>query len=320
VDSGRPGGTTSDHGAAMSRPLADAVAHLLRDHGPLPDDLHALALAQGVTKARTPSGLRSSLTGPRFVTRPDGRVDAAERLLQGQVFTTRPRPGLRDGVLWTSRDLDALSVLGQLPLSTGGALRAGLGGVESWVGPPGWLPTTDGELLGLVWDGRAVHVTVVADVLPGDSAEVRHVREVLGRHARAEHRYGWSAVPRTPLAGTVLSALVEDPDLFRQALPPLRELLPLPEDLRPWDCAPGQDPDLRARIVEVPLSLRVHGELARRADLLGERLPDYLSLLLGAAADRVQLAPRRYEGYEPYDAPFRPLSDDVVQLGSWRLG
>ncbi|HWH27761.1 MAG TPA: hypothetical protein VNU26_02160 [Mycobacteriales bacterium] len=60
----------------------------------------------------------------------------------------------------------------------------------------------------------------------------------------------------------------------------------------------------RASIVEVPLSLRVHDELDRCVDLIGERLPDYLSLLLGAAADRVQLAPYRYEPYEPYDGPF----------------
>ena len=49
----------------------------------------------------------------------------------------------------------------------------------------------------------------------------------------------------------------------------------------------------------MPLPLRVHEELARRADLLGERLPDYLTLLLGAAADRVQLPPPRYDRYVP---------------------
>lgn len=103
----------------------------------------------------------------------------------------------------------------------------------------------------------------------------------------------------------------------RRSLPPLRELLPLPEDLRPQDHEPGRDPGLRARIIEVPLSLRVHDELARRADLIGERLPDYLSLLLGAAADRVQLAPYRHERYEPYDGPFTSQGGDVVRLDAW---
>lgn len=301
----------------MTLAFAAAAADLLLDHGPLPlEDLHALALTRGLTRAKSPASLRQYLDGDRYVRRPDGRYDTAERLLRGQVFTTRPRPGERAGVLWTYRDLDALAALRAVPLSTGGELRRGEGPVESWTGAAGWLPET-GELLGLRWDGRAVHVFVVDDVPAGDSDVVRDVREVLGRHARAEHRHGWASVPRTSLTRTVLSALVEDPTLFTRPLPPLRELLPLPEDLRPSDAEPGRDPDRRARIVEVPLSLRVHGELARRADLIGERLPDYLSLLLAAAADRVQLAPRRYEGYEPYDGPYTSEGGDVVRFDAW---
>ena len=91
----------------------------------------------------------------------------------------------------------------------------------------------------------------------------------------------------------------------------------MPEDLRPQDADAGRDPHGLARIVEVPVSLRVHDELARRADLIGERLPDYLSLLLGAAADRVQMPPPRYERYEAYDGPFTSEDGDVVRLDSW---
>jgi hypothetical protein len=303
----------------MTRAFTAAAADLLLDNGPLTiQELHALALERGLTKSKTPSSLEHSLAGDRYVRRPDGRYDTAERLLRGQVFTTRPRPGQRDGVLWTYRDLDALAALQRMPLADGGELRRGEGAVESWTGPTGWLPATSaGQLLALRWDGRAMHVSVADDVPPGDSDVVRDVREVLGRHARAEHRYGWSSVPRTSLTRTVLSALVEDPALFARPLPPLRELLPLPEDLRPSDSDPGRDPDLHARIVEVPLALRVHEELARRADLIGERLPDYLSLLLGAAADRVQLAPYRYERYEPYDGSYSPVGGDLVRLDAW---
>lgn len=303
----------------MTRAFAAAAADLLLDHGPLTlEELHVLARDAGLTKSKTATTLKYSLDGDRFVRRPDGRYDTAERLLRGQTFTTRPRPGEPDGALWTYRDLDPYAALRRTPLACGGELRRGEGAVESWFGPQGWLPTTSaGDLLGLRWDGRAVHVAVVDEVPAGDSDVVRDVREVLGRHARAEHRYGWSSVPRTSLTRTVLSALVEDPSLFARPLPPLRELLPLPEDLRPSDGDPGRDPHLRARIVEVPLSLRVHDELARRADLIGERLPDYLSLLLGAAADRVQLAPRRYEAYEAYDGPFTAQGGDVVRLDAW---
>lgn len=298
----------------MTRSFAAAAADLLLEHGPLAlTELHALAAAQGITKAKNPSALKNHLPGEQCVLRPDGRYDAAARLLRGQIFTTRARPG-PDGVLWTYRDLDGLAALPRLPLSTGGELRRGQGPVESWVG----LGTTpSAPLLGLRWDGRQVLVEPVADVAPFDAEPVRSAREVLARHARAQHRYGWSSVPRTSLTTTVLSALVEHPSLFATPLPPLRELLPLPEDLRPSDTVADRRSDLRAVIVEVPLQLRVHSELARRADLIGELLPDYLALLLGAAADRVQLAPPTYDGYEPYDQPNRRVGADVVDLSSW---
>ena len=304
----------------MSRAFADSVPELLLDHGPLTlEQLHALGVERGLTKTKNPSSLRSSLLDrDACVQRPDGRYDTAARLLAGQVFTTRPRPGERAGVLWTYRDLDALAALPRLPLATGGLLRRGEGAVESWTGPSDWVPEMSaGQLVALRWDGRALHVSALDDVPAGDAELLRDVREVLARHSRAEHRYGWSSVPRTSLTRTVLSALVEDPHLFAQPLPPLRELLPLPEDLRPHDDAPGRDPDLRAHLVEVPLPLRVHDELSRRADLVGERLPDYLSLLLGAAADRVQLAPPRYERYEPYLGSYVPEGGDVVRLDAW---
>ncbi|MFP5218921.1 MAG: hypothetical protein ACLGIG_04180 [Actinomycetes bacterium] len=221
-------------------------------------------------------------------------------------------------MLWTYRDLDALAALPRMPLTDGGELRRGQGAIESWTGPKGWLPATSAdELLALRWDGAALHVSVVGDVAPEDSDVVRDVREVLGRHARGQLRYGLSSEPRASLTKTVLSALVEDPALFARPLPPLRELMPLPESLRPSDGEPGRDPGLRARIVEVPVPLRVYDELGRRADLIGERLPDYLSLLLGAAADRVQLAPYRYDRYEPYGGPYTPEGGDVVRLDAW---
>lgn len=249
--------------------------------------------------------------------RPDGRFDAAARVLRGQVFTTRPRPGERDGVLWTYRDLDAIAALHRLPLASGGELRRGSGGVESWTGPAGWLPDIEpGQLLGLRWDGAELHVFPIEAVPPGDAEALRDVREVLARHARTINRPGWPE-PRASLTRTVLSALVEDPQLFSRPLPPLRELLPLPEDLRPQDGTPGRDRECLARIVEVPIALRAHDELSRRADLLGEQLPDYLSLLLSAAADRVQLPPPRFERYETYPSTYDVEDDGVIRLDRW---
>ena len=302
----------------MTKAFASAATDFLLEHGPLSlDDLHVLALEHGLTRSKSPTSLAPSLDASAYVRRPDGRYDAAARLLRGQVFTTRLRAGAQDDVVWTYRDLDPLAALPRLPLLTGGELRRGASAVESWTGPAGWLPTvTPGALLGLRWNGTTLDAFAADDVPGGDSEAARDVREVLGRHARAERRYGWSAEPRRSLMHTVLSALVEDASLFASPVPPLRELLPLPEDLRPQDVCGERDPERAAAIVEVPLPLRVHDELGRRADLLGERLPDYLTLLLGAAADRVQLPPPRYDRYVPYED--REEEGAVVSLGSWR--
>ena len=156
---------------------------------------------------------------------------------------------------------------------------------------------------------------VFSEYDPGSLLLVQARREVLARHTRPEHRHGWSSAPRTSLRRAVVSALVEDPELFAQPLPPLRELLPLPEDLRPQDADLPYDRGRDLLPVEVPLSPRVHGELARRADLLAERLPDYLSLLLCAAADRLQPVSRYDAWRDAYDGP--SAGDSVVRLDQW---
>lgn len=282
----------------MSRALADAAADLLLEHGPLTlPELHALAVDRGHTRARDPRSLRSSLRDGPLLERPDGRWDAAARLLRGQVFTTRPRRPEHDDVLWTYRDLDGLTALRRLPLAGGGELRRGAGSVECWSGPSGWLPELQpGQLVGLRWDGVALSAEVVDEVASGDDETAADLREVLARHAHGQDRpsfYGGLddrfLEPRS-LRGAVLSALVEDPWLFALPRPPLRELLPLPHDLRPHDHLVGRRERGQRVPVTVPLPRRVHDELGRCADRLGEQLPDHLARLLGAAADRVQPA------------------------------
>jgi hypothetical protein len=80
---------------------------------------------RGLTKSTSASTLAYSLDAERYVRRPEGRYDTAERLLRGQVFTTRPRPGERDGVQWTQRDLDALAALRRMPLASGAPAARG---------------------------------------------------------------------------------------------------------------------------------------------------------------------------------------------------
>jgi hypothetical protein len=124
----------------------------------------------------------------------------------------------------------------------------------------------------------------------------------------------------------VLSALVEDAGLFRHPLPPLTELLPLPEALRPqYEWASSSGTFQPGTVLQVPVPERVHRELTRRSDLLGERLPDYISMLLSAAADRLlpPAAPahpsyREYPEYPPYPADDDvPDRADVVRLSRW---
>lgn len=311
---------------AMTQTFATAAAQYILERGPLTLlQLHTLALEQGVTRARSPASLRSSLSGSRtFVERPDGRYDTAVRLLTGALLTTRLRRPPSDGVLWGDRDLDPLLALdrrGTLPLSTGGHVAPGVGHAECWVGPAGWLDAApDAGLLGLRWDGRVLHVEAVEDAVTADSAHAQEVRRLLARHARGRQHRTYAYDPPPALTTVVLSALLEDPDLLRRPLPPLSELLPLPEDLRPQDSGPSRYEPVN--VLRVPVPLRVHDELGRRADLLGERLPDYVGMLLSAAADRL-LPPtpvsRRYDPYDTCDAYDQPsaMAADVVELSRW---
>jgi hypothetical protein len=180
------------------------------------------------------------------------------------------------------------------------------------------LPDVEpGGLLALHWDGEALAVNATDDVPAADSARVHDVRRFLAAHATARHHGTWPYSSAPPLTAVVLSALVEDPALFRTPVPPLSELLPLPADLRPQDELPPHGGLGSDQVLQVPLPERVHRELARRADLLGDRLPDYAAMLLGAAADRI--LPRQRYGYESYDQYGElPAYDNVIQPARWR--
>ncbi len=286
----------------MSLSFANAAADALLEHGPLGlPQLHAAAVESGATKARTASSLRHSLDADeRFVLRPDGTYDTAARLLRGAVLTTRRHRGSDGDVLWTTRDIEPFAVLtrtGVFPLQTGGELRRGQGSALSWIGPPGWLAGASDALVGLRWDGRALAVERAVEgavegaadrateAVAADSGSAQDLRVLLSRHARGLQASSWTPTPS--LAAVVLSALIEVPDALRHPLPPLSELLPLPEELRPQDSWGGVARDPASCSLTVPLPARVHAELARRADLLGDQLPGYAAMLLGAAADRL---------------------------------
>lgn len=274
----------------MTRAFAAAAADMILEHGPLSlPDLHARARALGLTRSGYPESLRGSLRAGPYVLRPDGRYDAAARLLRGQVFTTRPRPASRGDVLWTRRDLDPLRALARLPLVEGGDVRRGAGPTESWTGPVGWLPElAPGQLLGLRWDGAGLEVVALDDVPGLDTAVVRDTREVLSRHARGERTEPpWPdrLEESSALCDAVIRALVEAPDLFTAPLPPLRDMLPLPAGPQLVEDEPRRSTASHQRVT-VTLPHGTHAQLERAARLLGDPLPDYLAALLTVAAGR----------------------------------
>ncbi len=273
--------------------LAESLREHLGLHGPCTDrELHAALVLAGRTTTRTSAGVLTVLRrSPLTRLRPDGRWDLVTRRLAGAVLTVRPRALVRDDTLWIHGDLEPFTTLGgRLPLTTGGEARGGGSEIRTLVGPPGWLPKAAlGDLLALRWDGSAMSVTVLAQA--PDPERVRRVQELLRLHALAVPSPSYGGPTR--MTSAVLSALDEDPDLLAEPILPLGELLPFGEDLSP-DTGVWENHHAGRRLT-VHLPDRVYGELQRRSELLGDQLPDYVGMLLGAAADR--LTPRTADCY-----------------------
>ena len=248
------------------------------------------------------------------------RWDLVSRRLAGCVFTTRARAVVRDDTLWVHRDLEPLdsihpSVLGGFALVSGGRATWRGTAVRSLVGPPGWLPAvTPGQLLALRWDGQALDVSVVDDAPTMDSAPVRHLRALLGLHARhrQQRHYGQQA---PDLSQVVRSALAEDPDLLRHPMPPLSELLPLPDT--ELDSGQLWEGDQR-EAVTLRLPLRTVEELTRRAELIGDRAADYASMLLTAAVDRVRAPEHLVPAWYAWEGGWDDRCTDRYEGGSGR--
>jgi hypothetical protein len=106
------------------------------------------------------------------------------------------------------------------------------------------------------------------------------------------------------MSTVLLSVLREAPDLFAQPRLPLSEIL-VSEPLELGDTNIWE-PHGQARRLTLHLPDRVYDELARRAELLGERLEDHAAVLLGAASDRVRVNLPDTRSYSSYDYGFDP--------------
>jgi hypothetical protein len=307
---------------------------LLRQGPCTEEELRQELVRTGRSTAKTTAGVKSALANHSYARPlPDGRWDTSARALTGAVLTTRPRSRLRDGVLWVHRDLepfDALHGRDGIRLAAGGVARRGSTRVPTIVGPDGWLPPVEpGQLLALAWDGQLLSVSVATDVPTVDSDEVLAVRRLLRAHADSGmHRPEWQVLrPPPSMSTTVLSALQEQPELLCRPLPPLSELLPLPEHLMPQGWMGNLSGDGMPLVLQLPH--RILDELERRSYLLGDRLADYAGMLLGAAVDRVLPPAResacscRWRSTPSYDmTSATDLTDDedgvVVRPSSWR--
>lgn len=302
--------------SAKATSLRQAIhQHLLRNGPSFAEDVHADLVARGITTARTPGGVRTSLGGSRWCFQlPDKRWELTTRALTGVVLTVRPRSVLRDNVLWTHSDLepfDSLLVDGSIPLLTGGTAQPGGGSIRTLTGPCGWLPdVAAGELIGLRWTGTALDVFGVDTPVADRPEDLADVRELFARHRRALRR-PWDG-SEIGLATVLLSVLREVPELFAQPRPPLSEIFPLAaHELRDTRLYLDRE---RTTTLTLHVPQRVFRELERRAALLGERLEDHATVLLGGASDRLVIdeRPAPVWGYDWYeddesDAVVRPL-------------
>jgi hypothetical protein len=317
VDSAEHAPSDSAKVSGMPSPLSPAIQNHLLLHGPCTvEEIHEALVAQAITTTKTATGVRNALTGCRFAFRlPDERWDLTTRAMSGVILTVRPRSRLRDNVLWVHRDLepfDGLLTGREVPLLTGGSARLGGGSeVRTLVGPDGWLPEIPlGGLIGLRWSGHALDVFGIEQPVPTDAAALAPVRDLLRRHAEAlsqPHR------TQPELAAVFISALREAPELFSQPLPPLSEILPLAE--RAFDDTSLWEAHRDGRRLTLHLPHRVYDELSRRADLLGERVPDHAAVLLGAAVDRVQALVRARQDPPYYGDRYR--DEDVISALRW---
>ncbi len=298
--------------------LSDTILDHLRQHGPCSEaEIHQELVRTGRSTAKTTKSIVNTLLACGGTEKlPDGRWDVRSRRLVGAVLTTRPRSLLRDSRVWVHRDLEPFDLLhtpAGIPLTGGGFARRGSFEIATLVGPDGWLPdVARSELLAFSWDGTGLSVTALADVPTPNDPAVQEVLLLLRLHALAQrgpqHAGHWTRV--------VLSALQENPHLLSLPLPPLTELLPLSNEMLsdPLLWEHGTD----GRRVTLTVPARVHEELERRAYLLGDNLPDYASMLLSAATDRLRPPASRYEygRYDFYDD--EPYDSDVVSLADWK--
>ncbi|MEV6415756.1 hypothetical protein [Kribbella sp. NPDC051718] len=236
----------------MSKRIVINCAAQINSSGPLsPDDLAPAVLAAGLTKSTNPAAaVRTALRqSPVLVQLPDGRFDTVRRMLDGAALTHRvhsPTKGRQ--VLFAGPELALLDLLllheGSLPLASGEAITSSIGEFGGWCGPPDWLPDVPADsLLAFRLHNGRLSVEPVPHEPALSSPSTDRLRTVLKRHLKSSDPLAeWQS--RHTLATLLLRALAEIPDLLRDPLPPLDEVLQLgqPHWSPDWHLPPTHPP------------------------------------------------------------------------------
>lgn len=217
-----------------------------------------------------------------------------------------PLAGRND--LWCTVALQPLldiTEVAALPLANGsGEVRRAPSGQAVLVGPDGWLPDTPRfGVVGLrLQGGRLSAVPVDESCFPKPQAQ-EQIRQLLARHYRLERWYtGDDDLESRPgeMVRALAYGLLEDPELLREPVPPLDELLYLSLE-RDCDMHYWRD---RASAVEGTLSFTMQGmpqslnrELEHRAQRYGMSFDQYVIAVLGHLAWRTPFA----EDMGPWD-------------------
>lgn len=299
--------------------LHTVLFELVLEHGPQPLDWLTGRARRELRDARVNGdAVRDALAiSTMLVRRPNGFVDHVLSLLEGNVLTHRVRARLSGrSDLWLGCGLQPLlNVAAYRPIDLAdgsGVVTRPDSGHEVLVGPPGWLPGVDRyELIGLrIIDGRLAIEPVAEDDLVSPDRQLR-VRRMLSTIYQAEKQWSWpmpldayddELIARPALlARTISTALLEDPELFADPLPPLDELLHNPlhrdVDLDLWrqDAVGQQVASVGFWVDGIPEAL--HMELEARSRRYGMTTAQFIVALLGTLAWRTPFA----EDLEPWD-------------------
>lgn len=325
----------------MSKRIITYCTDLIVRSGPLPlDELAERVSAAGLTTARKPeTTVKSALSRSSGIIRlPDGRYDAVRRMLDGSVLTHRVRAATTGrNVLFAGHELepfDELFAAGPLPLVSGGEVRRSASDMMGLYGPPGWVPDVPADtLLALRFGAGVLAVTAVEDSAETMDRRAGRLLGVVSRHLgtkderpAASWRYGYDEWPdytrtltgwRRILSHGLLRALAECPDLLAEPMPPLDEVLRLPE--MSWGEVWADQDRLRHGVSSPQrgVTLTLHGvpeglrtALQQQATSSRTPLGEFVVLQLAAATYRWE-TPCRHDAEQAWLERFRADEYDI---------